>query len=595
MKKITVTFLLANLSIISMVMVRFLNLQYPMVGSDYSLIIPQVLDTALHFQVNGLSIQWYTPSFGGGLPAYPNPNNMQFSIPQMLVMLFQPWQAVMISSIIYIGLGFFASFYLFRCVLRLHWTSSILGTIFFSANGFILERIAVGHLGYAIFPVLPVIMIAFLDSSLPWSVAGVIFAFVIGMLIHEAGFFILVIFVLSTLITLPLIYIVQPKAFSWKHFLSVITFGGVIGLLLSASKLVAVYSFMRFFPRQIADHYPGGFLSGLTGLALQLLGTMNLVPLWRIVGSDPDLLLDYLRKATSSPYGYWELDMSMSTVVFGIICGGIGEFFLNPKKHLKTLGGDKKWIAWLVLLLFTWLTMEFTLAKGWIYPLLRNLPILNSLHVNVRFAAAFIFPLAFSAACIYDAWIKKFQSRKSIAVFLVLNLLTLLPLSTYFMFNGDLQNRLYNIIESIAIYDAIRSGNAFNIVGIGAEEDNTQALSRHVSNLRPYEPIFGYYLENFHPEIKVGSIWEVSDGYYNMTNPTGYVFPEINGNRAFERIRVEDTEKLVNFSKRYQPNWKIPVYQQVLDWVSGLTFVFVLVFLGIYGIRRFRNKFTFLL
>ena len=581
-------FLIIDLAAIIWIVIRFLNLLYPMVGSDYSLAIPQLLDTALHFWVNGLSIQWYTPSFGGGVPAYPDPNNAQFSIVEILPLFVQPWQAVIISSMVYIGLGFFASYYLFFRVLKLHWTSSVLGAVFFSANGFMMERLAVGHLGYQTFPVFPILMLVLLDSSLPRFKAGLIFALVIAMLIHEAGYFIIVVFGLSILISFPLVYIFKSNVFSWKRIVFVAAFGGIIALLISASKLAAVYAFMRFFPRQIADNYPNNLLTGLFGLSLQLLGTMNLAPLWWISGSDPSLLLDYLRTTTGSPYGYWELDMSVSPVVFGILMGGIGTFFHNPKKYLETLKVDRKWIAWILFVLFTWITIEFTLAKGWIYPCLRTLPILSSLHVNIRFASAFIFPLALSATVIYNTWSAKWSSRKSTSVFVILNLLTLPPLGTYFMFKNDLQNRFYNITESITIYDAIRSGNTLDITGIGAEENNTQALSRHVSNLHPYDPIFGYNLEDFHPEIKAGSIWDVSDGYYNMTNPTGYVFPEINRSRPFERIRIEDKDKLDAFAKHYQPDWKIPVYQQVLNWLSGLTFVAVLISLvgrstGLFG------------
>ena len=82
MKKIIWIFILVitNLVIISWVVIRFLNLTYPIVGHDYDLAIPSMLDTYLHYIVNGISIQWYTPTFGGGLPAFPDPNNVQFSL-----------------------------------------------------------------------------------------------------------------------------------------------------------------------------------------------------------------------------------------------------------------------------------------------------------------------------------------------------------------------------------------------------------------------------------------------------------------------------------------------------------------------------------
>lgn len=128
------------------------------------------------------------------------------------------------------------------------------------------------------------------------------------------------------------------------------------------------------------------------------------------------------------------------------------------------------------------------------------------------------------------------------------------------------------------------------VTAISDKESNTQALQKGLSNLNLYDPIFGYSLENFHPEIKAGSIWDVSDGYFNMTNPSGYVFPESNNTRPFERIRVQDREKLVAFADHYQPEWEIPVYQKVCNWISALTLAFVALFLGVYSFRALQNR-----
>ena len=69
---------------ITIFLIAFLNLGYPLVGHDYGYFVPHLLDTDIHYKTNGLNIQWYTPSWGGGLPAYPNPQHIQFSLPQLL-------------------------------------------------------------------------------------------------------------------------------------------------------------------------------------------------------------------------------------------------------------------------------------------------------------------------------------------------------------------------------------------------------------------------------------------------------------------------------------------------------------------------------
>ena len=79
--------ILLNILIIAYFLIRYTGATYPLVGSDYRLFIPRLIDSLLHYKVNGFSVQWYTPSFGGGLPAYPNPLQMQFSISTTIYLL----------------------------------------------------------------------------------------------------------------------------------------------------------------------------------------------------------------------------------------------------------------------------------------------------------------------------------------------------------------------------------------------------------------------------------------------------------------------------------------------------------------------------
>jgi hypothetical protein len=423
--------IIANLIVINGVLYFFINLNYPLVGHDYSGTIPGMLDTTIHYRNNGLTIEWYTPSIGGGVPIFPDPNTGQFSILGILPLWFTPWQSVFISSVIYISLAFLACYRFFQQVLKLSWQAGILGAIFFSANGFMMERIAVGHLSFQAFPMLAIIVLLCFDTALPVGIAGILLGGTVALLVHQAGYFLVIVFGMSGLIIFPLIYLFQPQMFSWRRLTIILTSGAVIALLLSASKLSAVYSFMRFFPRQVTDSYSTTLSQSIFGIAMQLLGTMNLVPLFLIAKLDPNLLNNYFIYATGAVYGYWEFDMSMSPVVFGILIIGLRQFLRTPQRYMGTYAYSKKWGALLLFLLFTWLSIEFTLANGLFYPHLRQLPILSSMHVNARFAVAFLFPMALLAAIIYNSWNIRWVEKKSTAVFILVNVLTLLPLGTY--------------------------------------------------------------------------------------------------------------------------------------------------------------------
>jgi len=586
-RKLEIAVHIFNVIFISAFLVIYINWDYPRAGHDYSYFIPNLLDNYLHYTINGLAIQWYTPSFGGGMPSYPNPQQVQFSLPELLTLLVDPWGAALIATVAFALVGYFGMYYLLTHSLSLSWQAGILGGLFFTANGFFIERMSVGHLTFQTFPLLAVLVVVLMDLSLPRGLAGLILALMIALMIYQGSFFLIVTFALSLLMIIPLVYVYRSEVISWKHLGSVAALGGSVALVFSASKVAAVFAFMRLFPRLFADSYPAtGLLKGLLGIALQLLGTMNLAPLFKLIGPDPVLLLNAMRLATGAHYGYWEFDMSLSPIVIGIIFFGVYSLLREPKKYSNLFVLKKKWIAWVLLIFFTWLTIEFTLAKGLLYPLLQKLPILGSLHVNPRFAAAFLFPLALSAALIYHGWAAKWSTRRSVLIFLVADLLTLVPLCSYFMIKTGLQDRSYDLTGSHEIYRLIRSGDTLAITGIVSGVTNTEALLLRQSNLEPYEAIFGYLLESFHPEIVPGSIWDISDGYYNLTNPSGYVFPELNGTRPFERIPVSGKARLETFASHGQPDWKIPLYQQMLDRVSGVTVLAGTFFLSFVGIKR---------
>jgi len=110
------------------------------------------------------------PSFGGGLPAYPNPLQMQFSFQQLFTFFVNPYIAILVSSLVYIIAGFWVTFLLLRDVLELKPLSAILGASFFIANGFFIERLVVGHADKITFPLIVIPVFAlFYRKSRPGS------------------------------------------------------------------------------------------------------------------------------------------------------------------------------------------------------------------------------------------------------------------------------------------------------------------------------------------------------------------------------------------------------------------------------------------
>ena len=590
-KRRPLLYIVANLIILNVVTLGVMNLRYPLVGHDYTLALPSFLDTALHYRLNGFAIQWFTPTFGGGIPAFPNPNNMQYSLPVLLTIILPPWQAIMTSVVFYVSIGFIACYYFFQRILKLNWTASILGAFFFSANGFVITRMATGQLGYFSFTLLALFLIVLFDEKLSTKISVMLFGLLVASYIHSAGYFIIIIFGLSILMLLPMLFLYKPELFQWKRLFAIVLVGGIVGLIISLSKLAASFSFMSQFPRLIADNYPVSFFIGFLGIILQLLGTQNLVPLFVLAGLNSASYPNFSRAATGTHYGIWELDISITPVVFIILLICAIKFFHNQQKYLNLLNSNQKKLALLLFILFTYIAVEFTLAKGFIYPVLRHLPILSSLRGNVRFTGAFIFPLAFLAAVVYNHWSKTWDQKKMFRTFLLVNLCAAIPLASYFFFDQDMFWMFYNIAAPQQIYQEMRAGKSFEITAIGTPDGkNTGALLYRTSNLNIYEPVFGFQLEYFHPQVENGSIWNISDGYYNMTDPTSLVYPDLNNNKPFDRFHIADKATLELFAKHIQPNWKIPTYQNLLDWISDIAFLAALFYIAIQVIIKKRSK-----
>ncbi|HTX92203.1 MAG TPA: hypothetical protein VMC09_13400 [Anaerolineales bacterium] len=552
--------------------IAYLNKDFPLVGRDFMYFLPRLTDTLLHYKVNGLSIQWYTPSFVGGIPAYPNPQNMQFSLPQLFTEFMDPWNATIASTIVFALIGYFSAFYFLTRTLNLRWEAGVLGGLFFAVNGFFIEHLAAGHLPYHTFALLPLILIALFTPLVPEMVAGIIIAFVVAILLNEASFYMVVIFSLSCLLTLPILYLYDPSRFNLRRLVRILLFAGVFSLLLTGSKLYAVYSFMRFFPRHVADHYHVTLLSGLKGLLFQLLGTMNLVPIRLLLGKSINTMDDYLRFWTGAPWGLWEVDVSLSPVLFLFL--GLGIIYLGIALARKKMTFKAShWVALTILVLATWLTVEFTLARGVLYPMLRKLPILNSMHANVRFASAFIFPLAMLGGLSYEKIASRMKFFRSPLLHSALVILTLAGQFIYFAYTKDMEDRAFSITTTIQTYKQIQAGNTFPVEAI-ADVNDDQTFIDGASDLWSNDPLFGaHYLDRLPADVIPGPVTDVRDGKFNLTDPSGYVYPEVNQTTEYARIPATEADKLHQFTHRYQPNWKRPLIQNVLDVVSLLSFI----------------------
>jgi hypothetical protein len=562
-----------NILVVGAFIVWYMSRTYPMIGHDYRLFMPYMIDSYLHQKINGLTIQWYTPSFAGGRPVFPNPQDLQFSLPQFLIWVVNPWIANLISIGVYITIGFIASYTFLKRFLELRSLASILGAVFFIANGFYFNHMAAGHVTFQAFTLFPVIMIIIVHPKLPGWLGGLLLSLICAILLYS-GLHDITFFIFTGLIFLPMLYLIKPSLLNGKRLFALALWGGILTLLLCGSKLSAALYFMRFFPRLVQDHYKTNLLTGVFGMISQLIGTMTMAPIYALAERNTANFVLDLIKNTGTSYGFWELDASLSPALLILLAGGAITFLLR-KPNIKTPIVKKRLIAVICLILAIWLTIEFTLARGLIYPTIRNLPILESQRVNVRNICAFIFPLAVVGAVVFNNWTRTWKSNtKLLTAFLILNGIALGSLWSYHWIPAKYQEMLCDVRPMLTTYEKIRyEGETFPVENVIPDAEPMDVFQEHAVNLiDPYNTFFKD-ITRYLTALHAGSVYDTDNGYFNIVDPTGYVFPEVNHSKMYARIPVADQGKFLDFINRRQPKWKLPVIQQVLNWTGLVTLI----------------------
>jgi len=578
--------IIINILVIILFLVQYANATYPLVGNDYRQSIPNLIDSYLYYKVSGFSIEWYTPNFGGGLPAYPNPQQIQFSLPQLFTWFINPYAAVFVSMAIYIAVGFFVTYIFLHQVIELKPLSAILGADFFLINGFLIERVVVGHDVFLTFPLIIIPIFAILNPKLPGWIASVLISITGAVLVYSGGVYIAVIALFSALIIVPLVYFLKPRLFSWRRVLSVLLWAGLLTVFLCGSKLYATAEYMRFFPRTDHDQYPTKWITGLGGMIFQLVGTMIFYPVLGLLHRTSGTYFIRLLALTKTPYGFWELDSSIAPgLLFLVFYGVVVVIFHKPQIEKKNII-IKKSIAGISLLFAIILATEFTITKGFLYEQLSQLPVLESMHADTRFAASFILPLAILAAKVFDTWIAKWKSGiKPFILFTILAGVSLASMWSYYLMPMSIQVRIFDINSMINTYESITAGATFPVRQIIPDMNDYEVFMLDSSNTtHHYDPLFGNNNVFLTPLVHEGPVFDMQDGYYNMTDPSSLVFPEVNGSKFFERIPISDYKKLVDFINHRPSDWKLPLTQILLDWVAGITLLLeaiaVLVYLA---------------
>ena len=563
-------------------------------GQDYATFLPNLLDGYIWFKVNGaFSIPWFTPSFLGGSLNYVNPQSGYFMMPQFLTWFFDPLSVVQITLILFAGIGFLGFFILLHRVFRLGEGTSLFGATLFLFNGFYSHRMAIGHFGVHPFMLLPWLMI-FLMHPLPedqsrrsfvfltdCSLAGLVFAYMV-----QSWFLILIIPAVLSMAGVVLFFDIVGE--NVKGFWHRLFWGGVAGLLFSASKLVATIFLMVNFSR---NQYPLPGAESLTAATSLLFRSLFLSPAFDPGRAEAMTNIQWA-------LGRHEWEFSLTPVPLVILLFSL--FPLFGKQGRTFIGRYNRGLPWgrlgAFLLVMTLPIYLNVYGETWNH-ILKQIPVVNSASSMIRW---FIIPLpviivaaawAMDRSSVFASW------RWTAAVLAMVGVI----LINYWTDHGFYHQQDYRPWRIVRDYHRVRSGDRIPVITeIGAYCNAHGRLDQAPIFMGPndmlvegrspllcYEPLFGYRLETFPVKsLHPGPVFSEKNGVLNLKNPACYVWPETNRCLPGDHFTIDQKAQASAFA-HYRPfGFKMPTIQIAANTISLLSIALCLLFLAIRGLMN---------
>lgn len=509
---------------------------------DWSLGFPSILAGDYWAIENGLgSVPWFSPAKCGGYSYFAN--NTYYDLAQWLSFVVSPVEAVRQTTLVFASLGFAGFYYLMRRGFGSSRPAATLAAALFMFNGFYAYRSIMGHFFHG-------------DMLLPW-VVGLCFvrgrstamdllirAVLIGCceayMVHAGMLQILPAILIAGVGLLFLEALLC--GWRWQPWL-LFAVGGVVGISLAASKLIAMASLLSQFSR---TYYP---LPGIPGLMKTLVLAFQTV-FWGVPEGASKSMVNGQWLVDRHE---WEYGVSPAPLLFigwGLIWF-TWRWIHNDTQGLFSRGRVLAALGFALVLLLPALVNWY--SPGW-NAWLKTLPYFDTASNLLRWFLIYI-PLVIAVAGLLldrlpgvtgavGGW-KLMLSGAGIMIMLVSNILT--DRKFY------VEQAAYDVAPVQEAWQIAKdSGKARTIEGIIASSNRigrgvNDAMIAGASPIGCYEPTMGYRLEKFPVgSLKPGPVFS-EDGSINIKNPACYLFPMENQCAPGDHFRPDQREAARQF------------------------------------------------
>jgi len=541
-------------------------------GADYAYWLPNLLAGNFWYITNGWhGLPWFTPAQCGGIPLYANPQGAYLSLAQFLTFTLGPIRALQANFLIYAAAGCGGAYALAR-EFRLSTASCLLAAVLFTLNRLFAVRMIVGHLSFAPFMLTPALAACCLGPATGWAGAVLRCAGVgaLTAVMLQSGMAVLMPPVFFSLLIVLVMHALATQAGLGLPLMRLAA-GTVTGLALCAAKLAAVGALMAHLPR---NAYP---LPGFPNIVLTAWVALRGLFFW------PSAETTHALVNAPLLYELHEFDYGVGPAPLLLLAAGLFVARRGGAK-LPAARRDRLLIDALALLLLVPIALN-TYAPGWT-PFLKMLPVIGSSSSLLRWFAAYILPACLGGALALDFLLRRVPATpwQLAAPAITLTGLALLAADRHF-YGAD----------GIGVYDprpvvaswahAASTGRVPPITGITMPLDahgtpimtlaGQNALVEGLSELKCYEPLFGYRQEFFprgllHPGTVFAETGDAAPGgnRLNLKNPACDVFPQANACQPGDAFAASDRGNAADFTAYKPYAWNKPRWAHDADWFN---------------------------
>lgn len=547
-----------------------LNASYPMLGHDFFYAFPHMLAGKWHFLRQGLFPLRFTPFFCGGLPQYGNPQDFFYSLPQVLAFFLDVWTSAQLTIVIALIAGY-AGWYRFgKDVLRLSRDWSHVLSLIIISSGYYFMHMVVGHLTYHILPLTGAWLWLILDrrtGELDIRRRSALLGLLTAAMLYSGGYFVIIVSVFTLLLLIPAEFILLGVTQERVRVIGTRLIGGAaLTLLLSLSKLVAVWSVLRFLPRFVPiDRFPSD---------------ASIVPFFfKSLWGFPQGI--HLFPGKQNIWGLHEYSMFLSPIVIlGIVLGAVSIFMLShaSRRRPAILLGV---LGLLVMTAFLMLARGDTLLAS----IFHMLPVFSSIRVVVRFLAVPILLLSIlgvlglSVTCQHvrlQRWtlpLVWFAAAVTVISFFLAYRPVLLTKQLELTFPIDQMRTSIDrnprlMMQPVA---AVRQDSPDTRVA------DMQSVLNGTTDIACYEPLLLGI--SFASPIVQGPADQEKNGSFNLRNPACMQYPDENDCPDGGLIKTTDRQNFEAFRRGEPVTWRLSIFQHLADFITLISLVAVVIVL----------------